>query len=141
MADRKPARKRYVNKHGWWGVLALASTVTVIAVVTTSIIFGLIRGLVAGLSALAAGTAVWVLSALTIAIIAVVWKRHRQLAIGVTMAGFVVKIILFAVLLVVVPTPQTVDVTAVGIGALVSILAWQISEVIAFMRTRRLIYE
>lgn len=132
--------KRYVNKKGWWGILLHASWPTLLATGLTGLIFHLVRSSEAGLSALTAGIVVWVLSAVSVVLIAAIWKNHRNLAIPVAMGAFVAKMVILGFLLTVVPPPEWLHTTGAAIGALVAIIVWQVAEVVAFINTRRLIY-
>lgn len=132
--------KKRVNKKGWWGILLHASWPTLLAIAVTAIVFGVAESWDGGLSALIAGLIVWLLSAVSILLIASIWKNYRHLAIPLAMGAFVAKIVVLGVLLTVVPQPVWLHPTAAAIGALVSIVVWQAAEVLVFIRTRRLIY-
>lgn len=132
--------KKRVNKKGWWGILLHASWPTLLAIAVTAIVFGIALSWDGGLSALIAGLIVWLLSAVSILLIASIWKNYRHLAIPLAMGAFVAKIVVLGVLLTVVPQPVWLHPTAAAIGALVSIVVWQAAEVLVFIRTRRLIY-
>lgn len=133
-------RKKPVNKRGWWGILIHASWPTLIAVAITAVIFSAVEHFEAGLSAGLSGLIVWALSAVSILVIALAWKRHRQLAIPVAMAAFVAKIVVLGLLLAVMPSPEWLHAVGAAIGALVAIVVWQVAEVLIFINTRRLIY-
>lgn len=130
-----------VNKRGWWGILIHATWPTLLAIAGTGVIFGLTQGSAAGWSALIAGVVVWFLSAISILLIALVWRNHRNLAIPVAMGAFVAKIVILGLLLTVVPQPEWLHTTGAAIGALVGIVVWQVAEVLVFISTRRLVYE
>lgn len=129
-----------VNKRGWWGILVHATWPTLLAIAVTGGIFGIAVDAQAGWSSAIAGVVVWFLSALSILVIALVWRNHRNLAIPVAMGAFVAKIIILGLLLTVVPQPLWLHATGAAIGALVAIVVWQIAEVLVFINTRRLIY-
>lgn len=129
-----------VNKRGWWGILVHATWPTLLAIAVTGGIFGIAVDAQAGWSSAIAGVVVWFLSALSILVIALVWRNHRNLAIPVAMGAFVAKIIILGLLLTVVPQPLWLHATGAAIGALVAIVVWQIAEVLVFVNTRRLIY-
>ena len=129
-----------VNKRGWWGILVHATWPTLLAIAVTGGIFGIVVDAQAGWSSAVAGVVVWFLSALSILVIALVWRNHRNLAIPVAMGAFVAKIIILGLLLTVVPQPLWLHATGAAIGALVAIVVWQIAEVLVFVNTRRLIY-
>lgn len=132
--------RKYVNKMGWWGILIHASWPTLLAIAITAMVFGLADSLEAGLSALVAGLVVWLLSAVSILLIAAMWRNHRQLAIPVAMGAFVAKLVILGLLLTVVPQPEWLHAVGAAIGALVGIVVWQAAEVLVFINTRRLIY-
>jgi len=132
--------KKPVNKRGWWGILIHASWPTFIGIVITAVSFTLVENADAGLSALIAGMSVWVLSAITVLLIALVWQRRRHLAIPVAMGVFVAKIVILGFLLALVPAPDWLHTVGAAIGALVAIVIWQGAEVLIFINTRRLIY-
>lgn len=132
--------KKYVNKKGWWGILLHASWPTLIATVVTGLVFQAVESGEAGLSALVAGVVVWALSAVSVLLIAAIWKNYRNLAIPIAMGAFVAKIVILGLLLTVVPPPEWLHTTGAAIGALVAIVVWQAAEVLVFINTRRLIY-
>ena len=129
-----------VNKRGWWGILVHATWPTLLAIAVTGGIFGIVVDAQAGWSSAVAGVVVWFLSALSILVIALVWRNHRNLAIPVAMGAFVAKMIILGLLLTAVPQPLWLHATGAAIGALVAIVVWQIAEVLVFVNTRRLIY-
>jgi hypothetical protein len=53
----------------------------------------------------------------------------------------VVKVVLMAVLLTVVPVPGWLEALPAGVGALLVIVSWQATEVAVFARTRQQIYD
>ena len=132
--------KKMVNKKGWWGILLHGSWPTLIAVAVTGGVFAVVDHEAAGLSAFIAGLIVWVLSAMSILLIALIWNKYRHFAIPISMGAFVAKIVILGLLLTVVPQPEWLDTTGAAIGALVGIVVWQIAEVLVFINTRRLIY-
>lgn len=132
--------KKYVNKKGWWGIFLYASWPTLLATVVAGMAFQLVGSRDAGFSAFVAGVVVWVLSAVSIVLIAGVWKNYRNLAIPIAMGAFIAKMVVLGLLLTVVPPPDWLDTTGAAIGALVSIVVWQVAEVLVFINTRLLIY-
>lgn len=132
--------KRYVNTRGWWGIFLHATWPTLLATVLTGLVFQIVISSQAGLSALTAGIVVWMLSAVSVVLIASIWKNHRNLAIPVAMGAFVAKMVFLGFLLTVVPPPDWLHTTGAALGALVAIIVWQVAEVIVFINTRRLIY-
>ncbi|GAA1118458.1 hypothetical protein [Citricoccus alkalitolerans] len=140
----KTSAKR-VNTRGWWGILVACLIGSVAALAVAVVIAWLVVGRTAGGTAAAslglAGAAVVVLSGLTLLVTAWSWDRWREQAVFIALFGFVLKIILMAVLLTVVPPPVWLDTMAAGLGALVAIVAWQVTEVFVFARTRQQIYD
>ncbi|HIY86645.1 MAG TPA: hypothetical protein H9822_09400 [Candidatus Yaniella excrementavium] len=132
--------KRYVNTRGWWGIFLHATWPTLLVTVLTGLVFQIVISSQAGLSALTAGIVVWMLSAVSVVLIASIWKNHRNLAIPVAMGAFVAKMVFLGFLLTVVPPPDWFHTTGAALGALVAIIVWQVAEVIVFINTRRLIY-
>lgn len=132
--------KRYVNTRGWWGIFLHATWPTLLVTVLTGLVFQIVISSQAGLSALTAGIVVWMLSAVSVVLIASIWKNHRNLAIPVAMGAFVTKMVFLGFLLTVVPPPDWLHTTGAALGALVAIIVWQVAEVIVFINTRRLIY-
>lgn len=132
--------KKPVNKRGWWGILLHASWPTWIAIILTTVLFTFLENSDAGISALTAGVIVWVLSAVSIFLIALVWQRRRNLAIPLAMGAFVAKLVILGFLLTVVPPPEWLHTVGAAIGALVAVVVWQMAEVVVFINTRRLIY-
>ena len=132
--------KKLVNKRGWWGILLHASWPTWIALIITAVVFTFAVHAEAGLSAFVAGVIVWILSAISVLVIALVWQRQRNLAIPLAMGAFVAKLVILGFLLTVIAAPAWLHTVGAAIGALVAIVVWQVSEVIVFINTRRLIY-
>jgi ATP synthase protein I len=140
---KKPMKSsvKRVNTRGWWGILTACLIGSVAALAVAVAVAWLAVGGAAAASLGLAGAAVVVLSGLTLLVTAWSWDRWREQAVFIALFGFVVKIILMAVLLTVVPTPAWLDTMAAGVGALVAIVAWQVTEVLVFARTRQQIYD
>ncbi|QCU79441.1 hypothetical protein E7744_09805 [Citricoccus sp. SGAir0253] len=134
-------RPRRVNTRGWWGILAACLAVCVPLVAVAAGAAWPLAGGAAAASLGLAGAVVVLLSAMTLALTAWSWDRWRDQAIFIAMFGFVVKIVLMAVLLTVVPAPGWLDTLGAGVGALLAIVAWQATEVLVFARTRRQVYD
>ncbi|MDI3331717.1 MAG: hypothetical protein QJR09_13425 [Micrococcus sp.] len=134
-------RLRRQNTRGWWGILIACLTVCLVAVAIAAGIAWPVGGPAAAASLALAGAAVVVLSAMTLALTAWSWNRWRDQAIFIALFGFVVKLVLMAVLLTVVPVPGWLQPLPAGVGALLAILAWQATEVLVFARTRQQIYD
>ncbi len=143
MSRRRTPR---TNTRGWWGILTACLVGTAAALVVATVLAWLIvgpgegGGTAAGSLALA-GAAVVVLSGTTLWVTAWSWDRWRDQAVFIALFGFVVKIVVMALLLTVVPPPAWLDRTAAGIGAITAIVAWQVIEVLVFARTRQRIYD
>ena len=139
-AGGRRRRRRWENRRGWWGILrwSLGVSGAALAIACAAWLVA-VDGDAAG-SALLGGGAVLALSAVTGATTALVWDRAREAALPVSVGLFVVKVAVFAVLLGVLPRPGWVRADAAAIAALVTILAWQATEVLVFARTRRGIY-
>lgn len=133
-------RTRRENTRGWWGILAGSATATAAAVVVCALVVGLIHGGAAAASAGLGGGLVLLLSAVTLALIAWLWDRHREMVMVLSIGTFVLKIVLYGVVLTLVPRPDWLDPLAAGVAALVAIAVWQTAEVLVFARTRRSIY-
>ncbi|MEO9246625.1 hypothetical protein ABDK96_02905 [Citricoccus nitrophenolicus] len=134
------------NTRGWWGMLTACLTGTSAALVLAAGLAWLIIGPGSGGGTAAAslglaGAAVVILSGATLLLTAWSWDRWREQAIFIALFGFVVKIVLMGLVLVVVPPPAWLDRTAAGIGALAAIVTWQVIEVLVFARTRQQIYD
>jgi ATP synthase protein I len=135
------AGRRRQNTRGWWGILTACLAASLIALALAAGIAGVVDGAAAAASLGLAGAAVVVLSALSLALTAWSWTRWRDQAIFIALFGFVVKLVLMAVLLTVVPAPGWLQALPAGIGALLAILVWQATEVLVFARTRQQIYD
>ncbi|MFC7402751.1 hypothetical protein [Citricoccus sp. GCM10030269] len=129
------------NKRGWWGILQACLICTVAALIVAAGVAWIAIDADAAGSLGLAGAAVVLLSGLTLWVTAWSWDRWRDQAIFVSLFAFVLKIVLMAVLLTVVPVPEWLDPMAAGIGALMVIIVWQSTEVIVFARTRQQIYD
>ncbi len=137
----RPARRRRQNTRGWWGILTACLAVCVIALAVAAGIAWPLGGAAAAASLGLAGAAVVALSAMSLALTAWSWNRWRDQAIFIALFGFVVKLVLMAVLLTVVPAPGWLQALPAGVGALLAVLAWQATEVLVFARTRQQIYD
>ncbi|MGM7670075.1 hypothetical protein [Microbacterium sp. A93] len=137
---------RRTNTRGWWGILTAcligASASLLLAAGLAWLIIGPEAGGGTAAASLAlAGAVVVILSGATLLLTAWSWDRWREQAIFISLFGFVMKIVLMALLLTVVPPPEGLDRTAAGIGAIVAIVSWQVIEVMVFARTRQQIYD
>lgn len=142
-AGRPAARRRRApreNTRGWWGILFGAAAATAAAVAVCALTSGLLHGGAAGASAGLGGGLVLLLSALTLALIAWLWDRQREMVMVLSIGAFVLKIVLYGLVLTVVPRPEWLDPLAAGVAALVAVVVWQAAEVLVFARTRRSIY-
>jgi len=139
-ASARPARRRWENRAGWWGILRWCCAATAVGVLACGAVAAVLHGGPAGLSALTGGGAVLVLSALTGATTAVAWDRARAAALPLSVGAFLVKLVLYALLLATLRMPEWMSGTAVAVGALVGVVVWQAVEVLVFARTRRGIY-
>jgi hypothetical protein len=128
------------NTRGWWGILVACLVATCAGLAAAVLVAALAGGAAAAGSLGLAGAAVVVLSGLGLLLTAWAWDRWRDQAVFIALFGFVVKVILMAVLLTVVPVPGWLEPVAAGIGALVAIVVWQATEVLVFARTRQQIY-
>jgi uncharacterized membrane protein len=135
------ARRRRQNTRGWWGILWACLAVCLVALAVGAGIAWPVAGAEAAASLALAGAAVVALSAMSLALTAWSWTRWRDQAIFLALFGFVVKLVLMAVLLTVVPAPGWLLAVPAAVGALVAILAWQATEVLVFARTRQQIYD
>ncbi len=136
----RPRRGRE-NTRGWWGILRACLVVTGLAVAASTAVCALVAGAAAAGSAVLGGGLVVALSAGTLAVTAWAWDHAREQAIPLTLGAFVLKLILFGVLLGVVPTPGWVMAVPAGVSALVAVVVWQGAEMTVFSRTRRRIYD
>lgn len=134
-------RTRRQNTRGWWGILTSCLLACLLALAVAAGIAWPVAGGEAAASLGLAGAAVVALSAMTLALTAWSWNRWREQAIFIALFGFVVKLVLMAVLLTVVPAPDWLRTVPAGVGALLAILAWQATEVVVFTRTRQQIYD
>lgn len=133
--------RRRQNTRGWWGILTACLAVSLVVIALAAGVAAAVSGPGAAASLALAGAAVVVLSAMTLALTAWSWSRWRDQAVAIALFGFVVKLVLMAVLLTVVPAPSWLQALPAGLGALVAILCWQVTEVSVFARTRRQIYD
>lgn len=134
---RRAARE---NTRGWWGILTVSVLATAVVVALCALVCGLLYGPEAAASAGVGGTAVLLLSAATLALIAWLWSRQREMVMVLSIGAFVLKIVLYGLLLTVVPRPDWLEPLAAGAAALVAMAVWQAAEVLVFSRTRRSIY-
>lgn len=128
------------NTRGWWGILTVSVLATAVVVALCALVCGLLYGPEAAASAGVGGTAVLLLSAATLALIAWLWSRQREMVMVLSIGAFVLKIVLYGLLLTVVPRPDWLEPLAAGAAALVAMAVWQAAEVLVFSRTRRSIY-
>lgn len=132
-------RGGWENRGGWWGILRWSAAASVAALLVTVLAWAP-AGAAAAWSAVLGGGVVVVLSALTGATTALAWDHARALALPLGMGAFVLKVVLFMVLLTVVPRPGWLQALPAGVAALVALVVWQVVEVLVFARTRRAIY-
>ncbi|MGD6978088.1 MULTISPECIES: hypothetical protein [Citricoccus] len=135
------ARAPRQNTRGWWGILTACLAVGLLTLAVATLIAWPVAGAGAAGSLGLAGAAVVALSAATLALTAWSWNRWRDQAIVIAVFGFVVKLVLMAVLLTAVPAPGWLQPLPAGVGALLAILVWQATEVAVFARTRQQIYD
>jgi hypothetical protein len=128
------------NTRGWWGILSVSTVATAVAVAVCALVAGAVYGAAAAASAGLGGTLVLVLSAVTLALIAWLWDRQREMVMVLSIGAFVLKMVLYGLVLTLTPRPEWLDALAAGVAALVAILVWQAAEVLVFARTRRSIY-
>ena len=128
------------NTRGWWGILAGSVAAAAAAVALCALVSGLLHGGAAAASAGLGGGLVLLLSAVTLALIAWLWDRQREMVMVLSIGAFVLKIVLYGLALSLVPRPDWLDPLAAGVAALVAIVVWQAAEVLVFARTRRSIY-
>ena len=133
--------RRHQNTRGWWGILTACLATCLVVLALAAGVAAAVSGPGAAASLALAGVAVVVLSAMTLALTAWSWSRWRDQAIFIALFGFVIKIVLMAVLLTVVPVPAWLQTLPAGLGALVAIVCWQATEVSVFARTRQQIYD
>ncbi|MCY1158334.1 MAG: hypothetical protein MOP51_1358 [Citricoccus sp.] len=129
------------NTRDWWGILTACLATSLITLAVATVIAWPVAGVEAAGSLGLAGAAVVALSAMTLALTAWSWTRWRDQAIAIALFGFVVKVVLMAVLLTVVPVPGWLEALPAGVGALLVIVSWQATEVAVFARTRQQIYD
>lgn len=139
MTVHRTRRRPWENRAGWWGILWWSLAAAALALAATVAVF-VPRGGDAGWSALVGGGVVLLLSAVTGATTALVWDRAREAALPLSVGAFVVKLVVYMLLLTVVPRPAWLEALPAGVGALVVLLVWQAAEVLVFSRTRRSIY-
>lgn len=139
-APRRRRRAPRENTRGWWGILTASVLATAVAVAVSALVAGLLHGGAAAASAGLGGGLVLLLSALTLALIAWLWDRQREMVLVLSIGAFVLKIVLYGLVLTFVPKPEWLDPIAAAVAAIVAIVVWQAAEVLVFARTRRSIY-
>lgn len=139
-APRRRRRTPRENTRGWWGILTVSVLATAVAVAVCALVSGFLHGGAAAASAGLGGGLVLLLSALTLALIAWLWDRQREMVLVLSIGAFVLKIVLYGLALTFIPKPEWLDPLAAAVAALVAIVVWQAAEVLVFARTRRSIY-
>lgn len=134
------SRRRWENRAGWWGILGWSLAAGALALAVTAAASLALAGGDAALSALVGGGIVLALSALTGLTTALAWDHAREAAMPLTIGMFVLKLVVYGLVLGVAPRPTWLEALPAGVGALVVIVVWQAAEVMVFARTRRAVY-
>lgn len=95
----------------------------------------------AALSAVATVVIVAFFSWVSVASTDVTSRRAPNLVMPVAMVGFVLKLIVFALILTLYDVPYWLQPGWAATGAITAIIVWQVVEVIVFLRHRQLIYD
>ncbi|MBG6083639.1 hypothetical protein [Zhihengliuella flava] len=125
----------------WLRLLRASALVITIATVAAILPAGLISGLNAVYSVLAAAALVVVFFGITLLIGHFVGLRHPRAALGAFMAGYLVKVVGFGAVVFLMGTPDWL-VREWFLGAAVgAVIVWQATEMVVFSRFRFQLYD
>ncbi len=125
----------------WLRILGVCLRYTA-AVLVLLVAGGIFTGGVAGMFSVVYGAGIVVLFfGISLLIGHYVGKTNPSGAIGLFMAAYVLKVVGFAVALFMSGTPEWLDRTWFFAAAVAVVIVWQTAEVVAFSKTRHLLYE
>ncbi|MBT2513956.1 hypothetical protein [Arthrobacter sp. ISL-30] len=144
-ADGQQSRPRGVGVRGtakslWMGLLVLSSTAAVIAVAATSVVAAFLNGVEGTLSAAFGAALVMLFFAISLLIGHYVGRNNPSGAVGLFVATYFVKVVGFAVVLFVLGTPDWLHDRWFLIGAIVTVVAWQATEIYGFSKAKLQLY-
>ncbi|MEO5781591.1 MULTISPECIES: hypothetical protein [Arthrobacter] len=124
----------------WLRLLALSSAASGCALVLTGIAAFVINGGAGLWSSVLGGVLVMVFFAISLAVGHIVGRNNPSGAIGVFVATYFIKVVGFAVVLLVIGAPDWLQPRWFVIGAVVTVVSWQAAEIYGFSKARLQIY-
>jgi ATP synthase protein I len=133
-------REHWSSKSLWLKLLALSSTAAVAALIATSAVAAVLNGFEGALSAAFGGGLVMLFFAISLLIGHYVGRNNPSGAVGLFVATYFVKVVGFAVVLFILGAPEWLHDRWFLIGAVVSVIAWQATEIYGFGKARLQLY-
>lgn len=124
----------------WLRLLALSAAVSGGALVLTGVTAFFMRGVTGLWSAILGGLLVMAFFAISLAVGHIVGRNNPSGAIGVFVATYFIKVVGFAVVLLVLGAPDWLHARWFVIGAVVTVVSWQAAEIYGFSKARLQIY-
>lgn len=125
----------------WLKILGVSCAVSVVLLVLLGISAAVFSGVEAAVSALFGGALVILFFGISLLIGHFVGRSNPSGAMGVFVVVYGIKVIGFAGALFALGRPEWLDATWFFASAVATVVLWQIAEVLAFSRTRHLIYD
>ncbi len=145
-SGQKPAPASVVTASGptsspWLKILAVSAAASAVLLILASAAAWLLTGGNAAGSALLGGGLVIVFFGLSLLVGHIVGRRNPSGAIGMFVVTYVVKVVGFAAVLFALGQPAWLDGTWFFATAVGTVLVWQVAEIVAFSKTRYLLYD
>ncbi|MDP5228393.1 MULTISPECIES: hypothetical protein [Arthrobacter] len=124
----------------WLRLLALCSVASAAGVLLTAIVAGMLDGGLGMLSVLCGGALVMVFFAISLLAGHYVGRNNPSGAIGLMVALYFVKVVVFGVALLILGAPAWLHGRWFVTAAVVAVILWQIAELYGFSRARLLVF-
>ncbi len=124
----------------WLRLLALSAAISGGALVLTGLAALLLSGGTGLWSTVLGGILVMVFFAISLAVGHIVGRNNPSGAIGVFVATYFIKVVGFAVVLLVIGAPDWLHARWFVAGAVVTVVSWQAAEIYGFSKARLQIY-
>lgn len=124
----------------WLGILARSTAAGGAVALVLALAASVATSLSAGLSVLSGAALVMTFFGISLLIGHFVGRTNPSGALGLFAVTYVIKVVGFAAILFFLGTPGWLDRTWFFTGALATVIAWQVAEVLAFSRVRTPLY-
>ncbi|MFT4147188.1 MAG: hypothetical protein QM632_00075 [Micrococcaceae bacterium] len=121
----------------WFTILKKCVVISTLALIVVCVIFYAISGVHGTMSAVWGGLTVEAFSGISLVVAVVVSRKHPELLLVSFGAGYIVKIMMFALFFMLIKKPSWLDGAAFVYSALLVLLAWLATEVVSFMKIKR----